>query len=189
MSTPEAIGSGLESVFLRIERTAMAGIPILNPALTVKAVGLQQWGNDWLAVLVTPWFMNLVLLPQAGADPSPATTGETSHVTFPAGRFEFIHAFEDELGPYRMCSLFSPVLEFADQEGAEATAQAVLAELFSTSADDDEDRDMVDIWEGRVPEAEAIAALDDTEVAPAGESVAMTRRSLLGLRGAGEADG
>jgi [NiFe] hydrogenase assembly HybE family chaperone len=110
-------------------------------------------------------------------------------VTFPAGRFEFIHAFEDELGPYRMCSLFSPVLEFADQESAEATAQAVLAELFSTSADDDEDRDMVDIWEGRVPEAEAIAALDNTEVAPAGESVAMTRRSLLGLRGAGEADG
>ncbi len=69
MSTPEAIGSGLESVFLRIERTAMAGIPILNPALTVKAVGLQQWGNDWLAVLVTPWFMNLVLLQQAGPAP------------------------------------------------------------------------------------------------------------------------
>ena len=188
MSTPEAIAGGLESVFHRIEKTAMAGVPILNPRLSVKAVGLRECGDEWLAVLVTPWFMNLVLLPQADADPSSATTGEKSHVVFPAGRFEFIHGFEEELGPYRMCSLFSPVFEFADQESAEATALAVLAALFSAS-DDDEDRDMVDIWEGRMPEAEAIVPVGDAEATPAPENVAMSRRSLLGLREAGEAEG
>ncbi|MHB1104593.1 MAG: [NiFe]-hydrogenase assembly chaperone HybE, partial [Devosia sp.] len=41
MNTPEAIAGDLESVFQRIERTAMAGVPILNPALSVKAVGLR----------------------------------------------------------------------------------------------------------------------------------------------------
>ncbi len=122
MSTPEAIAGGLESVFHRIEKTAMAGVPILNPRLSVKAVGLRECGDEWLALLVTPWFMNLVLLPRAGPDALSATTGEKSHVAFPAGRYEFIHAFEDELGSYRVCSLFSPVLEFADQESAEATA-------------------------------------------------------------------
>lgn len=197
MSTPETIACGLESVFQRIERSAMVGVPILNPALSVKAVGLREWGDEWLAVLVTPWFMNLVLLPRAGAETPPrATTGEKAHVTFPAGRFEFIHAFEDELGPYRMCSLFSPMFEFADQESAEATAQAVLAELFSATADDDEDQDMVDIWEGRLPAVEPAMPADEADAGSTGaadaapaESVAMSRRALLGLRGAGEADG
>lgn len=199
MSPAEAIASSLESVFQRIEQAAMEGVPILNPALSVKAVGLREWGDEWLAVLITPWFMNLALLPRAGAEaPLRVTTGTKEHVVFPAGRFEFIHAFEDELGPYRMCSLFSPVFEFADQETAEATARHVLAELFSAPADDDEDRDMVRIWEGRLPEEETAMPADEADASSTGpedgspapaESVAMTRRSLLGLRGAGEAGG
>ncbi len=52
---------------------------------------------------------------------------------FPAGAFEFIRASEDGIGPYQMCSLFSPVLEFESQEAALATADASLRALFDAS--------------------------------------------------------
>ncbi|WP_192243892.1 [NiFe]-hydrogenase assembly chaperone HybE [Mesorhizobium silamurunense] len=104
MDHSQAVAARLEFVFQRIERTAMAGIPILNPALCFSAVGVQQWQGEWLAVLVTAWFMNLVLLWRRQARPR-VPTGTKEHVSFPAFRFEFIQAYEEELGCYRMCSL------------------------------------------------------------------------------------
>ena len=50
----------------RIQRERMADIPLLNPALEVQAVGFSVWEAYCLGVLITPWFMNLMLLPLAG---------------------------------------------------------------------------------------------------------------------------
>ena len=43
--------------------------------------------------------------------------------------FDFIGACEDGFGAYEMCSLFSPMFEFADQAGARATAWEILGQL------------------------------------------------------------
>lgn len=184
MDHSQAVAARLEFVFQRIERTAMAGIPILNPALCVSAVGVRQWQGEWLAVLVTPWFMNLVLLSSGDGQARPRVpTGTKEHVSFPAGRLEFIQAYEEELGCYRMCSLFSPMFEFADQESAQEAGRQVLAELFNREAEEDEDGDMVRVWEGRLPEEEA-SALDEVETAgtPASSQPAgLTCRWLFGL--------
>ncbi|MES0101615.1 [NiFe]-hydrogenase assembly chaperone HybE [Mesorhizobium sp. M0019] len=184
MDHSQAVAAHLEFVFQRIERTAMAGIPILNPALCVSAVGVRQWQGKWLAVLVTPLFMNLVLLPFGDGQARPRVpTGTKEHASFPAGRFEFFRAYEEELGCYRMCSLFSPMFEFADQESAQEAARQVLAELFNREAEEDEDGEMIRVWEGRLPEEEA-SALDEVETAgtPASSQPAkLTRRWLFGL--------
>jgi [NiFe] hydrogenase assembly HybE family chaperone len=52
----------------------------------------------------------------------------------PAGVFEFISAREPLLGDYQSCSLFSPMFEFADPDGARATAVAALAALFDAQS-------------------------------------------------------
>ncbi len=105
----------------------MAGVPILNPALRVEAVGFRPWQAHWLGVLVTPWFMNLLLMPRLeSAHWSPVAEGETRTLMFPAGVFEFIGGHEPAVGDYQACSLFSPMFEFADHGGALATAEAVL---------------------------------------------------------------
>lgn len=124
----------LETVFGRIERERMAGVPILNPALRVAATGIRPSGDVWVSALVTPWFINLMLLPRtpelAEAWMRDAAGAKVNHA-FPAGTFEFIcGGSEDELGPYRMCSLFSPVLQFENQEAALAAGEAALAALF-----------------------------------------------------------
>ncbi|KPJ82319.1 MAG: hypothetical protein AMJ58_01580 [Gammaproteobacteria bacterium SG8_30] len=119
----------LETAFCRILDERMAGIPILNPALSVEAVALREWQGHWLGALVTPWFINLMILPGSGAWRAVADRDSVWHA-FPSGRFEFIGGSEPGIGPYHACSLFSPVLEFADQETARETARVAVESLF-----------------------------------------------------------
>jgi [NiFe] hydrogenase assembly HybE family chaperone len=123
----------LERRFDAILRTQMQGVPLLNPALRVQAVGFAPWGDHWLGVLVTPWFMNLVLMPRLRAAWQPAAERESRHHVFPAGVFEFIGGRDAELGDYQACSLFSPMFDFATQDGAIETAAAALQALFDAA--------------------------------------------------------
>ncbi len=122
--------AALQRRFETIWRGAMADVPILNPALQVRTVGFRPWQDHWLGVLITPWFMNLMLLPRLAERWPPSAEGESRPIVLPAGVFEFIGARDKELGPWLACSLFSPMFEFHDMAGAEATALAVLQGLF-----------------------------------------------------------
>ena len=122
--------AALEQAFERVQRGPMAGVPMLNPALRVQAVGFRHWQSHWLGVLITPWFMNLVLLPRIDSAWLPLAERDKRTLAFPAGRFEFIGGHDPALGDYQACSLFSPMFEFADHGGAVATAAAVLEGLF-----------------------------------------------------------
>ena len=124
---PEAVRR-LQAAFEAVARTAMAGLPFVNPRLRVEAVGFREWHEQWLGVLVTPWSINVVLLPGSGAWPR-VPFGAERFVDFPAGRFRFIAGSVEGLGEYHACSLFSPALEFADHQTARATAEASLLAL------------------------------------------------------------
>ena len=123
----------LEAAFRPILRREMHDMPMVNPALSVEAVGFRPWRDHWLGVLVTPWFMNLVLMPRVAAKWQPLGERETRHHVFPAGIFEFIGAHPPGLGDYQACSLFSPMFDFADHPGARATAVAALDALFDAA--------------------------------------------------------
>ena len=125
----EQITQKLEAVFRRIEQERMRDIPVCHPALKVEAVGFREWGNYYLGVMVTPWFMNLMLLPVRSDDFAGLKEGGKQVHVFPSGRYEFISGQEADLGSYLVCSLFSPMHDFANQQTAVATANQVLAEL------------------------------------------------------------
>lgn len=112
----------------------MRGLPMLNPALGVRALGFRPWQEHWLGVVVTPWFMNLVVAPRVVAHWGACGERESRHLVFPAGVYEFIGAQDAQLGPWLACSLFSPMYEFADMATAEATALAVMQGLFEAPA-------------------------------------------------------
>lgn len=123
----------LERRYNAILQRQMQGVPMLNPALRVQAVGFAPWGDHWLGVLVTPWFMNLVLMPRLRERWQPIGERESRHYVFPSGVFEFIGSSDVELGDYQACSLFSPMFEFATQAGATDTAAAALQALFDVA--------------------------------------------------------
>ena len=120
----------IEATFRRIHAERMAGLPLLNPALAVAAVGfaLVAGGREWRGALVTPWCINLLLLPATADWPMPALH-ERVFRDYPAGTFGFLGNHEDDLGDYLICPLIHDMQQFADQETAVLTARASLIAL------------------------------------------------------------
>jgi len=130
--TPMGAAYHLEQLYDDIRITRMADIPILNDKLKVQAVGFREWNKHVLGVLITPWFMNLMLLPTEETDWSTYSysVGSKHTYTFEAGSFEFIVGEEENLGRYMSCSMFSPMFEFADHDAAVQTAEAIVVGMF-----------------------------------------------------------
>jgi [NiFe] hydrogenase assembly HybE family chaperone len=108
---------------------AMAGLPVYNPRLRIAALGFRPYGEGYAGVLATPWFLNLVLLPAEKATDARAS-GSTRAVAFPSGVYVFSSVKLERVGAFEFCSLFSPMLEFEDQEAARIAAEAAIEALF-----------------------------------------------------------
>lgn len=119
----------LEAAFRRIESATMADVPILNPALHVEAVGFTRWQDHWLGIVITPWFMNLVLVPGSAGTWQSVAPGQRLFRSFPSGDFAFLGSDEPEAGEFQSCSLFSPMGQFTGQDGAREVALAALEAL------------------------------------------------------------
>jgi [NiFe] hydrogenase assembly HybE family chaperone len=130
----EQICQNLEAAFDAILQTRMQDVPVLNSALSVQASGFLRYQQDWLGVLITPWFMNLLLLPEPDSTWQTQAPGSKFSRTFPYGVFEFTMANEAQLGVYAVCSLFSPMFQFAGQAAAVAAAKAALQGLLTSPA-------------------------------------------------------
>ena len=126
-----ACAQRLAAAFRHIAATRMRGMPLLHPRLAVEAIGFQELREEGglaaSGILLTPWFMNLIWLPLEGQDA--CAPGSVREHRLGEDGFDFIGAREDGFGAYEMCSLFSPMFEFADQAGARATAWEILGQL------------------------------------------------------------
>ncbi|MDQ6970951.1 MAG: [NiFe]-hydrogenase assembly chaperone HybE [Mariprofundus sp.] len=129
--SPMGAAYHLEQLYDVIRTDRMLGIPILNDQIKVQAVGFRVWDGHVLGVLITPWFMNLMLLPGEDDDWSTFQIGSKHLFSFAAGSFEFIVGEEPELGHYMSCSMFSPMFEFESHEAAVITAEAIVPGLFN----------------------------------------------------------
>ncbi len=154
MASLKQLEKRLESVFVAIQQERMRDIPILNPRLEVCAVGFMEWQDDYLGILITPWFMNLMRLPQQGNEWPDLAVGSKLNHTLPSGTYEFIVGKEAQIGGYQMCSLFSPVFEFENQQAAVATAKAALESVMDEANRDDtstRESEIQKIWHGESP--------------------------------------
>ncbi|MES9853961.1 MAG: [NiFe]-hydrogenase assembly chaperone HybE [Candidatus Thiodiazotropha sp. L084R] len=187
MICPAYLIEGLEQQFREIESHRMQGLPLLNPALQVKAVGFCEWNNHCLGVLITPWFMNLMLIPHEGDSWKDRQLGEKELHHLPSGPYEFILGEEEGIGRYQMCSLFSPVFEFADQETAVETAEQVMLGLMDEKNHDGistRESEITRRWQGETEEEAETNTDNASEDQSPGISKRLqqplTRRELLG---------
>ncbi len=139
MKDPQAVAGILEQTFERIHREEMQGIPILNPAIRVQALGVQEYQGRILGVLITPWLMNLVMLPREGEDWSGMELGHRQPHKFPSKTYKFMVNEIDGIGPCQTHSLYSPMREFAGHEQAASVAQAFLDTLMVETQPSEED--------------------------------------------------
>jgi [NiFe] hydrogenase assembly HybE family chaperone len=130
----------LVAEFREIWNAKMRDVPLVNRALNVEAVGFRVWEGRLVGVLVSPWFMNLILLPGPGDDWSDLYAGDKELIGFPSGIYEFLHNTRGALGGYKACSLFSPMGEFASQLQATDCARAVMDALFDPAHEAETDK-------------------------------------------------
>ncbi|MCB1890269.1 MAG: [NiFe]-hydrogenase assembly chaperone HybE [Rhodocyclaceae bacterium] len=116
--------------FDTVAATTMTDVPLCNPALAVATEGFFRHGEAWVGILLTPWCMNLMLLPDADCD-CQRQVGESEWWAFPSGDYPFIAHHCEVLGDYQACSLYSPVFEFDNQTLALDVAREALAALMA----------------------------------------------------------
>jgi [NiFe] hydrogenase assembly HybE family chaperone len=136
-----AVGARLAAFYLIVAPT-MRDLPIYNPRLDVQAVGFRAHQDQAVGILVTPWFMNVVVAPLDGGPPlPPGRFGDVRPLHLPGGTIELIIGGVDGIGRLDSVSLFSPMASFDDPMVTLATAQAAMAALFD--ADLAESADLV----------------------------------------------
>ncbi len=177
----EDLSGRLEQAFQDIYQQRMADLPVVNKKIAVHAIGFQHWQQSVLGVMITPWFMNLMMLPGKDENWADKPLQTNSYYVFPSGRYAFLMGYEKEIGYYQSCSLFSPMFEFQDDEAAVETAKIIIKELMNS-----ENVEQLDIPEEDVEkpvQTNDMISTTDQEVEPVGEKIKkpMSRRRLLGL--------
>ena len=122
----------LVSRYRDIHAQRMQGLPFINAALRVEAIGFREFKDFEIGVLITPWFMNLILL--SGADVNTGIAqGHKINACFPSEEIEFTAAQDEELGLYFSAVLFSSVADIPDQATARDLANEVMKGLFKSN--------------------------------------------------------
>lgn len=130
MTSEPAFIASLLAHFERVHEQHMQGLPILNPRLKIEAVGSRKFGEQQACVLITPWFMNLVLWSVTDSwDRRQA--GELLSVDLPRESIDFTVCHDAEIGSYLSAVLFRTMTDFPDQQIAREIALETMQQLFS----------------------------------------------------------
>ncbi len=118
--TPDELVRHFDAIY----RERMRGLPIVNSELSVEAVGFEPFEDHQLGVLISPWFMNLVLLPGDDAW-SALEQGASVTIELPEGPYDFTVSHDEAIGTLLSAILFRTVSDFPDQETARVVAEEV----------------------------------------------------------------
>lgn len=187
MSDAVGLTNNLVEVFTGIQHNQMKGIPLLNSALKVECVDFQEWNGLVVGVLITPWFMNLMLLSCEQDEWSEVPVGTKQRHEFPSRSYEFTVNEFDGVGRCQNFPIHSPMNEFDNQEIAVITAEAFMERLMTESEQNDtalDEQRMEQFLQGRDMEQihQEEAADEATGQCPAGKKMterSLTRRELL----------
>lgn len=129
----------------------------VNPGLAIESTGFARCQGDWLGVLVTPWFLRLVMLPATGTLWGEIPPGQRRYVNLPGGTLAFTAAAGAEYFPAQYSNLVDRIEQVPDMASARRIAQ--------------------DAWQTFV-EPVATTSAAEMEKAPA-EATALSRRGFF----------
>jgi [NiFe] hydrogenase assembly HybE family chaperone len=120
--------------FEAIGEETMRGLPLVNTALAVEAVGFERHGDDLVGALITPWFINVVALPATPSAYEEARIGDASVVALPGGETSFTRGGDAAIGSYRTHPVRTSTIDVESQEHARRLAREALDALRTESS-------------------------------------------------------
>ncbi|WP_455218657.1 [NiFe]-hydrogenase assembly chaperone HybE [Kaarinaea lacus] len=117
--------------FQQIGDERVSGLPIYNDALNVEAVDFQTCEGGLIGVLVTPWFMNIMLLPEYTSPYQSQELGEKVKYQLESGEQEFVIGEDEEVGRYLFRTVTSATHCYKKQIAAINNGKKALKALLS----------------------------------------------------------
>ena len=117
--------------FQKIGVERVYGLPIYNEALTVEPVDFQNCKGGLIGVLVTPWFMNIMLLPEDTSSYQSQELGEKVKFQLESGDQEFVIGEDEEVGRYLFRTVTSPTHCYKKQIAAVNSGKKALSVLLT----------------------------------------------------------
>ncbi len=127
--TDAAIGRLLDRY--READARMRDLPFYNDGLEIEAVGFRDWEEHCLGIVITPWFINLMLLPGPADDWTGLRQGDQSDWHLPAETIRFTANCPEEGDVYLTAPVFTNVVGVPDHAAARAIALQVLDGLLA----------------------------------------------------------
>jgi [NiFe] hydrogenase assembly HybE family chaperone len=124
--------AAIEAAFRKIEQGPMRGLPVCHAALTTELVGCSRWNEYWIGCLITPWTLQLLLLPATSAVEA-LQEGDVRVWEFPQGPLTFRAIENLDLGTYQSCGLCSPVTSYPSQAAIRQVSREVMELLLQPS--------------------------------------------------------
>ncbi len=110
----------------------MRDLPFYNDSLSIEPVGFREWEGHRLGILITPWFINLILLPGEHDDWSAVEQGDQSDWHLPSETVRFTaNRSEDDEEVFLAAPVFTNVIGVPDHEAAKNIAAQVLQSLLA----------------------------------------------------------
>jgi [NiFe] hydrogenase assembly HybE family chaperone len=121
------------AMYRRIWETTMRDLDFVNRALEVDIAGFRRHRGDWVGAVISPWFVNLYVLPGGGELWHDLGAGERVKLPFPVGELEFIADYDPaaEIPAALYCPLLAPVTALKSQDEALRMAMDALETLFT----------------------------------------------------------
>ncbi len=119
----------LETCFNHILIENMQGINILNHELEVEAIEFTKWNGRLMGMMVTPWFVNLIMLPNEKDNWHTLELGDKQTYNFPSKDLDMMVNEIEGFGYCRTYSLYSPCKDLPNQESARIAAAMFLRDL------------------------------------------------------------
>ena len=138
MKDLQLAAEAMERAFERIHQEQMQDIPILNHMLRVQTLGFQEYQGRVIGILITPWLMNLVMLPGENDNWDEMKLGDKQSHKFPSNSYRFLVNEIEGVGKCQAHSLYSPMHEFINQDHAVAAAESFLGTLMVESVTEED---------------------------------------------------
>lgn len=134
---PENPGALVQQAFEKVAQTEdMLALPFYHRDIQVKSIDFQLFEEQWIGVVLTPWMMNIVILPGPTQIWPQRQIGDKLGLQFPRGKVLFIVGEMDEIGQYLSCSVKSPLDQHIGALIYEQLAQDVLKDLLGQKEPD-----------------------------------------------------
>jgi [NiFe] hydrogenase assembly HybE family chaperone len=122
--------SQLEQHYQQIYDHTMKDLPICNHRLQIALLDWRALPDiGFLGVMITPWFISLVVQPTQIDAFAHIRAGQTIELSFPSGQYEFM-VNHQPFGDYGTCALLSETTNIESHEVACQLAEQMLTYLF-----------------------------------------------------------